>query len=239
MANNKQNDTGGGITMSNGGWSFDVPPADFESHIGRSVPFYSEGHDLIARASDFFLPDNAVVYDLGTTTGSVVRKILTRHPDKKISITGLDVIPAMIEYAKKVTEDNRASFLCSSALDFDYEKSHLFVSYYTLQFIHPSVRIDLLKKIYDALHWGGALLLFEKVRAPDARFQDYMGQIYTEYKLDNGFSHEQIINKERSLKGILEPFSENGNHILLKEAGFIDIMTIYKWVNFQGWLAIK
>ena len=82
------------------------------------------------------------------------------------------------------------------------------------------MRVDLLKKIYDRLHWGGALILFEKVRAPDARFQDYMGQIYTEFKMDNSFSPKQIINKERSLKGILEPFSENGNMILLREAGF-------------------
>ena len=26
---------------------------------------------------------------------------------------------------------------------------------------------------------------------------------------------------------------------LMKRAGFVDIMTIYKWVCFEGWLAIK
>ncbi len=242
MPKNKkiQNDIGGDPAMGNSTWSFnDVKPSEFEEHISRSVPLYQEGHDLIARTSDFFLPDNAVVYDIGTTTGSVVRKILARHPDKNFSITGLDVIPAMVDYAAEETKDTRATFQCANGLDFEYKKSNLFISYYTLQFIHPSVRIDLLRKIYDSLHWGGALLLFEKVRAPDARFQDYMGQIYTEFKLDNAFTAEQIINKEKSLKGVLEPFSENGNMILLKEAGFVDIMTIYKWVNFQGWLAIK
>lgn len=236
----KNNDTGYGISMDNADWSFDdIKPSEFETHIKRSVPFYEEGHDLIAKTSDFFLPDDAIVYDLGTTTGSGVRKILTRHPYKNFSIIGLDHTPAMIEHASAITADERASFHCASVLDYDYQKSNLFISYYTLQFIHPSVRIDLLKKIYESLHWGGALLLFEKVRAPDARFQDYMGQIYTEFKLENSFTSEQIINKERSLKGNLEPFSENGNMILLKEAGFSDIMTIYKWVNFQGWLVIK
>jgi tRNA (cmo5U34)-methyltransferase len=236
---NKQKDTGDGLVSNNGSWSFDVRPEDFESHIERSVPFYKEGHDLIASTSDFFLPDNAIVYDIGTTTGSAVRKILARHPDKDFSITGLDVIPAMVDYAAEMTRDDRASFHCANALDFDYQKSHLFISYYTLQFIHPSVRIDLLKKIYESLHWSGALLLFDKVRAPDFFNDTATTEIYTEYKLDNDFSAEQIINKERSLKGVLEPFSENGNLILLREAGFVDIMTIYKWVNFQGWLAIK
>ena len=189
-----KDDTGNGILKSNAGWSFDLPPENFESHIEQSIPHYKACHDLIAKISDFFLPDNAVVYDIGTTTGAVTRGILQRHPGKKFSITGLDVIPAMVDYATKKTSDPRASFICTNALDYDYEKSHLIILYYTLQFIHPSVRVDLLKKIYDRLHWGGALILFEKVRAPDARFQDYMGQIYTEFKMDNSFSPKQIIN---------------------------------------------
>jgi len=81
--------------------------------------------------------------------------------------------------------------------------------------------------------------LFEKVRAPDARFQDYMGQVYKEFKLENGFTAEQILNKERSLKGTLEPFSEEGNLTLLREAGFTDIMSVFKWACFEGFLAIK
>ena len=31
-----------------------------------------------------------------------------------------------------------------------------------------------IKKIYKSLNWGGGFIMFEKVRAPDARFQDLM-----------------------------------------------------------------
>ena len=60
-----------------------------------------------------------------------------------------------------------------------------------------------------------------------------------DYKLDQGFSAGEIINKSRSLKGIMEPFSTNGNIQLLKRAGFKDIVTIFKFTSFEGILAIK
>ena len=81
--------------------------------------------------------------------------------------------------------------------------------------------------------------MVEKVRGPDARFQDILNQVYTEFKLSQGFSEEQIINKSKSLKGILEPFSSKGNLDLLKRAGFKDIVTVFKYGNFEGFLSIK
>jgi len=67
-----------------------------------------------------------------------------------------------------------------------------------VQFIRPSYRQLLIDKIYKTLNWGGAFLYFEKVRAPDARFQDIMTGIYNEYKLEQGYSPDEIIQKSRS-----------------------------------------
>ena len=75
--------------------------------------------------------------------------------------------------------------------------------------------------------------MFEKVRAPDARFQDYMTQIYTEFKLKNGYSEKNIISKSKSLKSVLEPFSTKGNYEMLERAGFKDIHSVQKYVCFE------
>ena len=48
-----------------------------------------------------------------------------------------------------------------------------------------------------------------------------------------------IINKSKSLKGVMEPFSSEGNLQLLKRAGFKDIVTVFKYLNFEGFLSIK
>ena len=103
----------------------------------------------------------------------------------------------------------------------------------------PRIRQDLLNRVYEALNWGGAFILFEKVRAPDARFQDIASGVYTDFKLENGFDPAEIVNKTRSLKGVLEPFSTQGNLDLLGRAGFVDIMTVMKYIPFEGFLAIK
>ena len=49
----------------------------------------------------------------------------------------------------------------------------------------------------------------------------------------------KIINKSRSLKGVMEPFSTKGNMDMLKRAGFKDILTVFKYGFFEGFLAIK
>ena len=121
----------------------------------------------------------------------------------------------------------------------DLEKADMIISYYTIQFIKPRERQLIFDKIYDSLNWGGAFVLFEKVRGTDARFQDIFTALYNDYKLEQGFTKEEIFDKTRSLKGVLEPFSTQGNLDLLQRAGFKDVVSIMKYVCFEGFLAIK
>jgi tRNA (cmo5U34)-methyltransferase len=121
----------------------------------------------------------------------------------------------------------------------EYQKSDMIIAYYTMQFVRPYIRQDVFNKIYEALNWGGAFIMFEKVRACDARFQDIMQTLYSDFKLEQGFTAEEIIAKTKSLKGVLDPFSSQGNIDLLKRAGFVDMITIFKYICFEGFLAIK
>ena len=58
-----------------------------------------------------------------------------------------------------------------------FKKSSYIISAYTLQFIKPETRLQLLKKIYKSLEWGGSFIYFEK-ETEDARFQEYI-QLFT------------------------------------------------------------
>jgi tRNA (cmo5U34)-methyltransferase len=118
-------------------------------------------------------------------------------------------------------------------------KSCIISSFYTIQFISPVNRQKLIDKIFKSLNWGGAFFFVEKVRGPDARFQDIMNQTYNEFKINQGFKPSEVMAKSSSLKSVLEPFSTHGNLGLLKRAGFKDIMTVFKYGSFEGFLAIK
>ena len=232
---------GDAIVAENARWSFEGISGSFTDHARRSIPFYDEGHDLICRYSDYFVTTNSIGYDIGTTTGVLAHKLADWNKSKSgARVIGIDVIPSMIDYCqKKYANCANLQFVCDDAVTFDYEKASLFTCYYVAQFIHPHERQILMDRIFERLHWGGALLTFEKVRGPDARFQDYATQIYTDLKSDRGYSDTEILGKARSLKGVLEPFSTNGNLEMLQRAGFKDVMTVMKWVCFEGFLAIK
>ncbi|MCI0666499.1 MAG: methyltransferase domain-containing protein [Methylococcaceae bacterium] len=235
-------DVGQDIKTERANWSFGDKVADrFAEHVRRSVPWYEEGHALICQLSDFFCLDNSICYELGVSAGELIKKLALhnrRKPD--IRWIGLDIEPAMIKTAENHCKDvANIELLCADIRLVDFEKSDLIVSYYCIQFIPARYRQELFNKIYAALNWSGAFLLFEKVRAPDARFQDIQVALYNEFKLRNGFSAEEVLNKSLSLKGVLEPFSTEGNLGLLRRAGFTDIMTVMKNIGFEGFLAIK
>ena len=229
------------ITAENAGWTFEGIADEFDDHVRKSVPLYDEGHALVCQLSDFFLPENATVIELGTSTGALAEKFLKYNQRREdIRYIGVDRVESMLERTRaRCASDPRASFLNEDLVTWQPEKSSMIISYCTLQFISPRSRQDVFNRVYDALEWGGAFFLFEKVRAPDARFQDIAAQLYHEFKLDQGFDEVEILNKQRSLKGVLEPFSTQGNLDLLKRAGFVDVMTMIKLICFEGFLAIK
>lgn len=235
---------GDGIDAGSAAWSFggDVP-LRFEEHVAKSVPSYAAGHDIVAAISDYFVKKDSVCYELGCSTGALTRKLAARHAPG-VRWVGIDVEPAMVRQAEQALQQAGAGrdnvlFLCDDILTFDYEPSDLVVAYYTVQFVPPRVRQALLDRVYRSLNWGGAFLMFEKVRGPDARFQDIATGLYTEYKLAQGYNAEEILGKARSLKGVLEPFSSDANVQMCRRAGFADVMTVFKHVCFEGLFCIK
>jgi tRNA (cmo5U34)-methyltransferase len=234
---------GDGLNAENANWKFGSKVAEnFDLHARKSIPHYLEGHELITSLSDFFIASNSVCYEIGCSTGTLTYKLASHNTEKTgTRFIGIDTEQKMIDVAnsKNSPLPDNLEFVHDDILHTELEPADLIVAYYTVQFIRPAERQRLISKLYESLQWGGALIMFEKVRGPDARFQDILTRLYDDYKLDQGYSADEIIAKSRSLKGILEPFSTQGNIDLLKRAGFVDIMTIMKHLCFEGFLAIK
>jgi len=233
---------GQGIETKRASWSFDGKVSrTFDEHVLKSVPLYEEGHELICHLSDFFLSGESTVYELGCSTGTLIHKLAEFQKHRSgINWIGIDSSKEMAASAREHCRGVAGiEIVCDDILNVDLQKSDMIVAYYTMQFVPENRRQELFNRIYESLNWGGAFLLFEKVGAPDARFQEMMGTLYREFKSRNGFSADEILNKELSLKGVLRPFSTEGNHGLLQRAGFVDFMTVMKYVCFEGFLAIK
>lgn len=235
---------GDSISKKNASWTFSGGVyKNFDKHINKSIPFYKECQNLFIELSDFFIADKSKVIDLGCSTGSFLQKLALRninHLKKNINYVGYDTEKEMISFAKRNSKSfKNVKFINKSALSISLNNSCIISAFYTLQFIHSSKRQLLINKIYKNLNWGGAFFMVEKVRAPDARFQDMLTQSYNEFKINNGFSTSEIISKSKSLKGIMEPFSSKANFDMLKRAGFKDIMIVFRYLCFEGMIAVK
>lgn len=235
--------SGDNINSKNAAWSFGGSTyKNFNNHIKKSVPLYEETHNLFISFSDFFLQDNSRVVDIGSSTGTYLINLFKKHKNtrKGIKFEGYDSIKKMTQYANKNKPmKNNIKFINKDIKKLNFKNSCIVSSFYSIQFISPKNRQKILDKIYRDLNWGGAFFMVEKVRGPDARFQDMISQVYLEYKLSKGYNSDEILNKSRSLKGVLEPFSSNANLQMLKRSGFKDIFTVFKYCCFEGWVAIK
>ena len=187
---------------------------------------------------------DTIAYELVSSTGSRSLKLAKNKKERQgARFIGIDREPKMTAKAngkRAACGLDNVSFQVDDILQVELEPADFIVAYYTIQFIRPSVRQALIDRIYSALRWGGCLVMFETVRGSDARFQDILTAMYTyDYKLSQGYDANEIIAKARSLKGVLEPFSTQGNLDLLDRAGFKDVMTIAKYICFEGFVAIK
>ena len=233
-------ENGDSIEAGPGLWNFGNGVEEvFDKHIIKSVPGYQLSHFIVSLLSDPFIRKESKIVDLGCSTGTLCRLLEQRHKDKFPKIIGIDNQKNMIQKASEHDKSGNIEYLVSDITVDDLPINiDMAITFYTLQFIAPSVRQTVVNKIYESLNWGGGLFVFEKVRGPDARFQDYINHAYMNFKLQN-FNPNEVVNKAKSIIGVMEPFSTQGNLDMLKRAGFKDICTITKLLCFEGFLAIK
>ena len=240
---------GNNINTERGRWEFtDQVVENFDQHVELSVPGYLDGHNIIVSLGDYFISEGSTIIDIGCSTGSLLCKMSDNQSGKKdLNFIGIEPQDKFCEVTTKKL-NSRPQIINSthtfkieqcSVTDFEFIVSDMIISYYTIQFIKPRFRQIIFDNVFKSLNWGGAFLFFEKIRAQDARFQDLLTSIYFEYKRNNGFSNDEILEKFFSLKGAMEPYTSSANRDYLSRAGFSDMLTIYKNICFEGILAIK
>ena len=236
-------DVGDIIKAENARWHFSkVDSEKFSKHIERSIPGYHEGHRLIEELSDFFIKKNSKIYDLGCSTGNLTHKIAARHADQKVKVIGVERERSLLQAVRLNVENSpepNLEYRKEDIIELELEPANLVIAYYTLQFLSLKNRKNILKRIWRCLNPGGAFLLFEKVREPNSRLQELTMLLYNDFKLQNGYSGDEIIAKSRSLKGVLEPLSSRENLRFLKDSGFRETGRIFKRLCFEGFIAIK
>lgn len=226
------------MNLQNSNWKFDktVVPV-FDEHVKQSVPMYDEIHRLITDIAGWYVKDGVNVYDVGTSTGKVLKNLINAY-NVDANYIGLDNSENMID--KLASENLNIELINQDVTDgFEFKNAGLITSVLTLQFINEDKRQKLINDIYKGLNKGSAFILVEKVIGENARFNEIYIELYHELKLKNGLSPQHVFDKSKAIRGVMKPYTLEENKELLANAGFNDIDIFFKWNNFVGIIAVK
>lgn len=214
--------------------------AVFDDMLARSVPFYGESQKI----TEFFalknLEDGGILYDLGCSTASLLLNI-HRRLTCEATLVGLDNSEAMLNQARKKIDAYGAKIEVKNAdiLNYDYKQADVFVSNYTLQFIRPLVREELVKKISTSLKKEGIFIFSEKVISHHSKLNKDLIECYYDFKKEQGYSEYEIVQKREALENVLVPYSEDENIKMALNSGFSHCEVVFRWANFATFIAIK
>ena len=229
------------ISAVEGGWQFTSEVAQhFDTHVRKSIPLYKEVQSMTVDMSEWFIHNGSTVYDIGSSTGETIFHLQKKHASKEnVRFIGIDNSEMMVKQARKKVSANNVQFLCQDVVQTIFEEADLVISLFTMQFLSVPERVQVLQGAYQCLRNGGALIMAEKVLAEEGRFDQLWVELYWDFKNRQGLTDDQILQKARSIRGILRPLTLTENIKLLKTIGFNSIDVFFKWYNFAGILAIK
>jgi len=227
-------------------WEFNSEVTDcFDDMLERSIPQYNVMRDAVFNLGCKTLNkvDNKSILDIGCSNGLSLERFVNKYWGSA-KFRGIDVSEPMLEVARDRFKDyihNGIVHIDKIDLrnNFPTDTYSLIMSVLTIQFTPIEYRQNIIQNIYDNLDTNGTFIMVEKVLGNCNVLNEIMVDEYLQMKKDNGYSQEQIDRKRMALEGVLVPMTSNWNIDLLKQSGFRKIDTFWRWMNFEGYIAIK
>ncbi|MGP1947363.1 MAG: carboxy-S-adenosyl-L-methionine synthase CmoA [Arsenophonus sp. NC-PG7-MAG3] len=241
----KQKDTLFATPIANlDNWQFDKKVAEvFPDMIKRSIPGYSDIITMIGMLATRFVTSNSTIYDLGCSLGAVALSIHRNIKNKNCKIIAIDNSAAMIErcqqYIHAYKGNASVEIIKGDILDINIQNASMVVLNFTLQFIAPTVRQELINRIYQGLNPGGVLVLSEKFNFSDEKISNLLFNMHYDFKRANGYSELEISQKRNILENsmLTDSISKHKSRLLAARFHHCDLW--FQCFNFGSLLAIK
>lgn len=215
----------------------------FPDMIRRSVPGYENIITMIGLFAEQYVQDNSRCYDLGCSLGAATLALRHHINKRNVNIIAVDNAESMIEHCcANIEKDSSATsvqVICDDIQNISIEKASMVILNFTLQFLKPDTRINLLQKIYNGMNKGGALILSEKITFTDKTTREINIQHHEAFKKANGYTQLEISQKRNALENTLIPDTIETHHQRLSDIGFTSINTWFQCFNFTSIIAIK
>jgi tRNA (cmo5U34)-methyltransferase len=215
----------------------------FPDMIQRSVPGYSTIIAMTGVLAARYAQAGSRCYDLGSSLGASTLSMRRQLNDLDCTIIAVDNSAAMQQRCLQIIELDDSTtpveLVESDICDITISNASVVVLNFTLQFIAPSQRAELLNRIYHGMRDGGILILSEKICFNDPHLQQLNTDLHHSFKSANGYSDLEISQKRSSLENVLIPESIPCHQQRLRAAGFTTIDVWFQCFNFASLVAIK
>jgi len=225
-------------------FSFDAQVADvFTDMIERSVPGYRAIITMIETLTGHYAQPGSNLYDLGCSLGAATLSMARGVNVEDCNIIAIDNSVAMVERCRKAVEQKHTCagvrVVEGDMLTTNITDASVVVLNFTLQFVPPETRLQLLKKIYEGMRPGGVLILSEKVVFDDGHLNGLLADIHHDFKRAHGYSDLEVSQKRSALENVLVPETIPTHRKRLAQAGFASVDVWFQCFNFMSMLAVK
>lgn len=219
----------------------------FDNHIEKSIRGYNHLHDDIVNLSRYFVEDFTNVVDIGSSTGKTIEAMAIQNEDfaPRVSYVGVELaegfraeMEGRFALLRVGFPQTNFDFEFGDIREYYFNNCSLVTSLFTLQFMPPKDREQVIKNIYDGLNPGGAFIFAEKTVAETGRFQDMFTFTFYDYKRKN-FTEKDIMQKEVTLRNMLKPNTWAEIEDMLRSAGFKNVQPFWQNFLFVGAIAVK
>lgn len=218
----------------------------FPDMIKRSVPGYPTiVENLGVLAAQFAQPGTAL-YDLGSSLGAVTQSLRRHVRADGCHVIAVDNSAAMVERCRQYLTAQDSMFqellpvqvVEADILALPFEPASVVAMNFTLQFIAPEQREQLLARIHRALLPGGALILSEKLCFEDEAQQALLTELHLGFKRANGYSELEIAQKRSAIENVMKPDTLETHRQRLHAAGFSKVVPWFQCLNFASLIAL-
>ncbi len=217
----------------------------FPDMISRSVPGYGLVVPMMGLLARQYAQADTDLYDLGCSVGAVSLAMRAAVLAGGARIIAVDNSLEMIRELQKKLEDGSETYglpvepVHQDILDTRIENASVVVLNFTLQFVAPEKRLELLGGIAAGLRPGGVLLLSEKIRFEDPQEQELQTAWHHDFKRAQGYSDLEIARKRDALENVMKPDLMQQHKERLTLAGFSRTYQWFQGFNFVSMIAFR
>jgi tRNA (cmo5U34)-methyltransferase len=233
-------------------WEFNAEVAGcFDDMLQRSIPGYLDMREMVTELTMLLIDTTASkkVVDLGASLGRAAYSLAERKffDSSEANMVLVEPSEDMINRGKQLLSEANLSYTdqvewcCTTAEDYSSRRIRRGITYLTLtmMFVPPEHRPSMLRQIYMDTEQNGSLIVVEKTVGSNGSTDRVLKHLYKKFKVNNGYTVEQIEEKWKSLERVLMPSSAEEIERMLHASGFTHVQQFFRSRQFVGWFAIR